>query len=135
MWRLGIGRHREIALQLSILSSLICRDREIAPTKSRQGSWVFFSSIPCYFFIEKTTAEAVSVGLQLVFNHFNIYFLIVLRVPRAHATSAFTDLKVSVYGGCHEPTPRLRLREKGGNLQEKGDSLQEKGCRFMGEKV
>ena len=77
-------------------------------------------------------------------------------MPRAHATSAFTDLKVIVYGGCHEPTPRLRLREKGGNLQEKGDSLQEKGgnlqekgdslqekgvglrderCRFMGEKV
>ena len=91
--------------------------------------------------------------MQLVFNHFNIYFLIVLRVPRDHATSAFTDLKVIVYGGCHEPTPRLRLREKGdslrekggnlrekgGNLQEKGDSLQEKGdslqekgCRFTG---
>ena len=91
--------------------------------------------------------------MQLLFNHFNIYFLIVLRVPRDHATSAFTDLKVSVYGGCHEPTPRLRLREKGdslrekggnlqekgdslrekgGNLQEKGDSLQEKGCRFTG---
>ena len=40
----------------------------------------------------------VSVWLQLLFNHFNIYFLIVLRVPRAYATSAFTDLKVNVYG-------------------------------------
>ena len=40
----------------------------------------------------------VSVWLQLLFNHFNIYFLIVLRVPRAHATSTFLDLKVIVYG-------------------------------------
>ena len=84
--------------------------------------------------------------MQLLFNHFNIYLLIVLRAPRAYATSAFTDLKVNVYGGCHEPTPRLRLREKGeslqekgvdlqekgDSLQEKGDSLQEKGCRFTG---
>ena len=89
----------------------------------------------------------------MLFNYFNIYLLIVLRVPRAHATSAFTDLKVSVYGGCHEPTPRLRLQEKGvdlqekgvdlqekgvdlqekgDSLQEKGDSLQEKECRFTG---
>ena len=29
---------------------------------------------------------------------FNIYLLIVLRVPRAYATSAFSDLKVNVYG-------------------------------------
>ena len=115
-----------------------------------------FLPSPFLFFIEKTTAEAVSVWVQLLFNHFNIYLLIVLRVPRAHATSAFTDLKVNVYGGCHEPTPRLRLqekgeslqekgvdlqekgeslREKGVDLQEKGESLQEKGCRFMGEKV
>ena len=34
----------------------------------------------------------------MLFNHFNIYCLNCLRVPRAHATSAFTDLKVNVYG-------------------------------------
>ena len=61
--------------------------------------------------------------MQLLFNHFNIYLLIVLRVPRAYATSAFTDLKEFMEGA----TIRLRLQEKGDSLQEKGDSLQEKG--------
>ena len=34
----------------------------------------------------------------MLFNNFNIYFLNVLRVPQSHATPAFSDLKVSVYG-------------------------------------
>ena len=39
----------------SAVSSISGRDREIAPTKSGRRSWVFLSSIPCYFFIGKTT--------------------------------------------------------------------------------
>ena len=39
----------------SAVSSIRGRDREIAPTKSGRRSWVFLSSIPFYFFIEKTT--------------------------------------------------------------------------------
>ena len=34
----------------------------------------------------------------MLFNYFNIYFLIVLRVPPTHTTPAFSDLKVDVYG-------------------------------------
>ena len=44
---------------------------------------------------------------------FNIYLLIVLRVPRAYATSAFSGLKVNVYG-------------------MKGVGLRDERCRFMG---
>ena len=44
----------------------IGRDQEIAPTKSRQGSWVFFSSIPCYLFIEKTTENRGFVPLRIL---------------------------------------------------------------------
>ena len=34
----------------------------------------------------------------MLFNYFNIYPLKCLKMPRAHATPAFSDLKVSVYG-------------------------------------
>ena len=34
----------------------------------------------------------------MLFNYFNIYCLIVLRVPRTHTTPVFVDFKVIVYG-------------------------------------
>ena len=68
------------AIWQSAVSS-IGRDQEIAPTKSGQRSWVFLSSIPFYFFIEKTT-ELRGFGPSrkspfgcMLFNNFNIYCL------------------------------------------------------------
>ena len=56
-----------------------------------------------YFFIERTTKIGGFPLLWrspfgcMLFNHFNIYLLIVLRVPRAYAIHTFSDLKVIVY--------------------------------------
>ena len=49
------SRRSAVAIGRSLLQRESGRDREIAPTKSGRRSWVFLSSIPCYFFIEKTT--------------------------------------------------------------------------------
>ena len=62
------------------------------------------SELSLLIFIERTTKIGGFPLLWrspfgcMLFNHFNIYLLIVLRVPCAYATSAFSDLKVNVYG-------------------------------------
>ena len=38
----------------------------------------------------------------MLFNHFNIYYLNVLRVLQTHATPAFADLNMIVYGMKHD---------------------------------